>query len=885
MTVDLVNELITGDVDDSDYGNGQVRDEQEHVVTTDGKDGFGVRGQDTTFEGTIQSADETVNVLKSGAGELTLGSAATGKGGINVKGDLNVGDGGVTLQGNADKGNKAGALVFSYAADDTTENNGLTLTNDADITVNDIREEGGKPGEKKGGDVTLNEGSVLTFDNAAGVGETTLSDTRFHAGKDAEGNAAGGEIVVKGKGGSNLTFDGKGNDLQAVDGVDVTVTEGGKVTLAGGADIKDSDITLSGSRTGEDPEQKVGSTLAVTGDGSSITGDGNITVKDGAELALEHVANPSAGADPSLDTTGSLKVDEGGSVTLNNTNNSVGGITGSGTLKGGEGDKLTVNGDGTFKGTLEGQGGKGATFTVDKGGKLTLDDVKTGKDGLWSLAVTDGSTLELDSTDGNKMEFGDITLNAGGTLALHGDNVGGHVTVVDDPEGVKKGKLTVDLAGMTPDGDIGLGDLTFDRNELDGLGVGFTGLGADHYNGALVEKGGKWVVQASQVADNPNLRPGMHKNALAGAKMMWDATAPGTKAFSYIYGDPNSDLFKVALNLGAMAPGADKDRMYAAVAGSSIATLGSASMQDLQRQLESMRNRSTLLGEAKVNAEPGELSMHAWINAESGYHKVDADGMAPGYTLNGWGGTLGGSMEISAGTTVGLAITAMYNDLKTDGADSGKGDLDATYLSGFFRSQSGAWSHTFLASVGLSDISLDRTVNGLYKTHGETDGYAAGVMYEVAYTSMLNEEGTLAFQPLFNVQYRHSKVDGYSETGSDAGLRVDEVSADVVTFGLGARMQAAISENAFGRSSVFEARVIAKADAGDNVGTATNALLNGGAAQEVESAEVGKFGIEVGAGLTLPIGSDGGTLFLDGSAEFRSGYTNLNASAGYRISF
>ena len=396
----------------------------------------------------------------------------------------------------------------------------------------------------------------------------------------------------------------------------------------------------------------------------------------------------------------------------------------------------------------------------------------------------------------------------------------------------------------------------------------------------------------------------MHKNVRAGANLAWDLTAPYSVAGEYVRGEgAEGDLNRLANSISQAVNGPDllslltdtynpvqdMDRAFAAMAGSSVATLGSASMQDVKRQLESVRNRSTMSGEANVNADPGAKNLHAWVNAESGYHKVDADGWAPGYTLNGWGGSLGGSMELSSNTTVGLALTAMYNDLKTDSADMGKGDLDITYLSGFVRTQSGAWSHTFLATVGVSDISLDRTVNyaagASYKTHGETDGYAAGFMYEVAYTHMLNERGTTALQPLFNVQYRHSQIDGYNETGSDAGLHVNEVTADVLSFGLGARLQTSIHENVFGRASVFETRVLAKADAGDGVGKANASLLHGTLSQEVESAEVGKFGIEVGAGLTLPVGSNGGTLFIDGSAEFRSHYTNLNASAGYRISF
>ncbi len=304
----------------------------------------------------------------------------------------------------------------------------------------------------------------------------------------------------------------------------------------------------------------------------------------------------------------------------------------------------------------------------------------------------------------------------------------------------------------------------------------------------------------------------------------------------------------------------------------------------MKRQLESIRNRAAMGGDASVNADHGAKKFQAWISAESGYHKVDADGYAPGYTLNGWGGTVGGSMEVSARTSVGLALSAMFNDLKTDSADAGKGDVDVNYVSGYIHSQSGAWSHTFVASFGLSDIKLDRTVSA-YRMHGDTDGYSFGALYEVAYTKMLNEKGTLALQPVFNVQFRHAQVNGYDETGSDAGLHVDDVKSDVVTFGLGARLQAVVHENVFGRSSVVEARALAKFDAGDDTGKATNRLLVGELNREVESAKVGAIGIELGAGLTVPVGSMGGTIFVDGSAEFRGHYSNFNASVGYRINF
>ena len=111
VTVDLNN--ATADItDETGYGDGAVNDEEGHTVTTDGTDGFGVKGQDTTFEGTIKSSKDTVDFTKSGDGQLTLGSATTKKGGINVAGDLKLADGGITVQGGSS--NKLGSLTFGY---------------------------------------------------------------------------------------------------------------------------------------------------------------------------------------------------------------------------------------------------------------------------------------------------------------------------------------------------------------------------------------------------------------------------------------------------------------------------------------------------------------------------------------------------------------------------------------------------------------------------------------------------------------------------------------------------------------------------------------------------------------------------------------------------
>lgn len=51
----------------------------------------------------------------------------------------------------------------------------------------------------------------------------------------------------------------------------------------------------------------------------------------------------------------------------------------------------------------------------------------------------------------------------------------------------------------------------------------------------------------------------------------------------------------------------------------------------------------------------------------------------------------------------------------------------------------------------------------------------------------------------------------------------------------------------------------------------------------IESAERAELGVELGAGISIPVGS--GSIFTDGSLELRSDYTNFNATVGYRIQF
>ena len=74
-------------------------------------------------------------------------------------------------------------------------------------------------------------------------------------------------------------------------------------------------------------------------------------------------------------------------------------------------------------------------------------------------------------------------------------------------------------------------------------------------------------------------------------------------------------------------------------------------------------------------------------------------------------------------------------------------------------------------------------------------------------------------------------------------------------------------------------------DAGERDVSASNAFSGVGNVRTVKSSEMGLFGVEVGAGITIPMAENAGALFLDITGEFRSKYTEVNGTVGHRFSF
>ena len=398
------------------------------------------------------------------------------------------------------------------------------------------------------------------------------------------------------------------------------------------------------------------------------------------------------------------------------------------------------------------------------------------------------------------------------------------------------------------------------------------------------ENGGLYLVYTSEINHqyvNETVRA-ESANGEAGVELLQQAFETSNPQVSA----PGSDLASV---LDAVERGHVDDEVAAAVAGASVATLGMALTNDMERQLKAIRNRTTTMGVGSdAVVYTGMPYVNAWVNAEGNYSRLRKDDTAAGYTLNNWGGTVGIDVDVDPYLTLGCALSALYGDYKTQGPDTIRGDLDTCYFTAFARYTCSAWTHTFVASYGMMDASLDRSVStgGTgYENTGNTEGASVGLLYELGYVVALDDDASSCLQPVVNVMFRHTCIDTYTEDGGNAALDVDKQSMTTVTIGFGARYQAVVGESMYNRTSILEARVLGKAHVGDRSCQADVAFSNTASRVSVESAELGSMGVEAGIGLVIPVGDAGGSLFADASAEYNGSFFNANATLGYRINF
>ncbi|MFQ7017913.1 MAG: autotransporter-associated beta strand repeat-containing protein [Akkermansia sp.] len=788
----------------------------------------------------------------------------------------------------------------------------------------------GAPGAEDGNGAVINNllggtGSTLKVENMnadGGNAVVILNNERLETGLPAPNDYAGADTIMGGSivGENGVTFVKQNTGNLKVNGSFVTDTlrvEGGTLTLDGTGNDFDH-VVLAGTGAasslvvgkdavmGDLTDEGEGGTLSL-GSGANVTINGassldNSTIGGNGALVLNDKLTLSGTAGLRGGNVVELVKNDTASGTLDigsTTGNAVSGLSGAGTLKGNGGD-LSVNSGDTgsghvFSGTLE---GKGTLSITGKAGQV-LNNVVTASGSSWALNnsgrldIRMGGTVD-DPKANTALTLSSLTLGSGSTtnLTFNTDyagpiiNVTGNISISQGADIVLSSTGRNELV-LGADGSYtlmqGAGDIDLDGSDKLAITLDSSAAFKKFESGAyLTIDGGNLILVATASRDNKYARVAHSFNSRAGAELLWNL--PG--------GIPGDSLLKqvddAIGSLTASNPG-EAARAMAAVAGSTVNALGTAQRDALREQMGWIRNRTNQMGVNPAYINEDLPYFHMWMEGTGSYAQLDTKGDESGYKLTTWGGTFGVDVDLSDSFTLGAAFTANYGDLTASAADTADGHLDSYYANLFGRYQSKRWAHTLILTGGWNDAKLNRTVDygaGSYRTEGNTNGWGLGAMYELTYDIYLNENKSSILQPLFNASVVTTRMDGYRETGAgNAGLSVDKQEWTTGTLALGGRWMGLVGSNLFGREALAELRVNAAQDLGDDRGeTAVGFLANPGYTQQVRGAKVGRTALQIGAGLSVPVGTQG-TIFVNGNADIRNGASSLNGSIGYRYDF
>lgn len=532
--------------------------------------------------------------------------------------------------------------------------------------------------------------------------------------------------------------------------------------------------------------------------------------------------------------------------------------------------------------------------SMDLLNNLTVEKLTIGNEGVVRLISPDNDTVRRSSSFQPTIITGGLTLSDGYLITSLSSGQTGNdkqalITSTGPVTESISGSFKFDISGTgnvsdwyeatyqiklieAPDS-LTKGKYSFTLNDLLS-NLGYRVSDVNYANGITVTLFSEGKNQLLQYADSDN--------TTQAADLLW-ASRGNSEAGGMI------DNMLTSL-VGSGATAQEITSSLASFAGSSATALLGSTKDELYQQVRSIRNRATQMGLNESYQYNDLPYLNSWIQGNGGWNRLDQDGDKAGYNLDTWGGTFGFDVNVSQPLTIGAAFTANHSKLKTKSYDYASGDNDALYANLFARWQRKNWTQIFILTGGWNSIDFDRSVqiSGMdpVKSSGSTNGTSFGAFYETTYDIKLNSEKTSILQPLVNAGFYRTSIDSYTESGAgDASMHIAGMNATHGRLGMGARLLGIIGSSVLGREAFGELRLQAIQDIGDRTDTA---LLTPtgmpGSTMKVHGAKPGRTGIQIGAGLSLPMANQG-SIYIDIDADFRSRATNVTGNLGYRYNF
>ena len=704
-----------------------------------------------TGQATPNSTDTAI--INNGTTATLTGSASvanleTGVGYSNANGSAAVNGGNLSATGTIATGvDGTGTLAISNA--------GTVTDNTTEIGQN--------PGSN--GTVTVDgKGSSLTS-----TGDTTVGDAGNGALNIAnEGTVSDANTTIGNQPGSSgtATIDGTGSKLNSTG--DTTVGGGGTGTLnaTNGGTISDANTTI-GNQPGSS------GMATIDGTGSKLNSTGDTTVGGGG--------------------TGALNITNGG--TVNDTNGTVGNRPGSS-------GTATVDGNGS-------QWNNSGTLDVGPGGPSVVDVTNGG-----SVTADGGTTVEPLGTMGGNGTITTPTLANNGTVAPAGpNNTPGTLTINGNYQQGPGGVLDSEVGGPTSS--------QADQLKITGTAALNGTLALTSLNNFHPSSGDTYTILTATGGVTGNFKQVVNTLNNSGLTRT-DVIAPNGVLVSYLRPAPQEQSVVLATNKPlptTTLTNAQKNAILVPLVDPTAEQLtalyeiwfSNANTQrfNIESRFDDLAAGSTgfvsnvnypkppptgkevvegkgIVEGKQIQAPPPlqatpENRWGVWVTGYGDFVNVEDDGSAKGYNFTTGGVTVGIDYRLTKHFVVGLmgGYAHTWTDLNPSGSvdvDTGWGGLYAGYFDhGFYLDGAVYGGHyTFdSARTGLLGIA-----NGSSEG-GELSTYLAG-----GYDFHL---GHLSIGPTAALQYTYASLDGFSENGSVAPVRISSDSQDSLRTDVGFR--------------------------------------------------------------------------------------------------
>ena len=156
-----------------------------------------------------------------------------------------------------------------------------------------------------------------------------------------------------------------------------------------------------------------------------------------------------------------------------------------------------------------------------------------------------------------------------------------------------------------------------------------------------------------------------------------------------------------------------------------------------------------------------------WMRAFGADQDTDTNGNAAGYQLHGGGLSIGFDSEVRDGLVLGASIASGKSRLSVDG-NGGSGRSRGSAISGYGSLVTGPWILKGIASFGVNDNHMDRTVAvGPVSSvaSSDFDGRTQALYAEAAYDMKMS---SYTLRPLAALSYTRVHSDSFTEQGAGA---------------------------------------------------------------------------------------------------------------------